>query len=329
MKNALLSCVLMICGLLGSGAVEAATIAVAAGGDLQAALNSAKPGDVITLPAGATFTGNFTLPAKTGSTSYITLRSAAADTAFPAATARITPSHASLLPKIVGAGSSPALKTAAKANYWRLQFLEIVANANGAGDIVVLGSGSETVAANQPHHLIVDRVYVHGRTDKGAKRGIALNSGDTTIRGSWIDQVKSTTQDSQAICGWNGPGPFLIENNLPLGRRRERHVRRRGPARSRISSLPTSGSCGIRSPRTSTWRGTSWIVKNLLEFKNGRRILIEGNHFRVLVAGGSEGIRAQPEADAERQGAMDDDRGRDDSAQHVRPRRRRHRPVRL
>jgi hypothetical protein len=60
------------------------------------------------------------------------------------------------------------------------------------------------------HHLTLDRVYVHGRKDKGAKRGIALNnSGDASIRGSWIDEVKSTTQDSQAICGWNGPGPFL------------------------------------------------------------------------------------------------------------------------
>jgi len=32
-------------------------IAVARGGDVQAALNAAQPGDVITLEAGATFTG--------------------------------------------------------------------------------------------------------------------------------------------------------------------------------------------------------------------------------------------------------------------------------
>src|SRR5262245_55274847 len=37
-------------------------IAVTEGGDFQAALNQAQPGDVITLQAGATFTGNFTLP---------------------------------------------------------------------------------------------------------------------------------------------------------------------------------------------------------------------------------------------------------------------------
>src|SRR5579864_2945789 len=43
------------------------TITVNAGGNLQTAINSALPGDVVVVQAGATFTGNFTLPAKTGS----------------------------------------------------------------------------------------------------------------------------------------------------------------------------------------------------------------------------------------------------------------------
>ena len=39
----------------------AATISVPAGGNLQAAIDAAKPGDVIELAAGATFDGPFTL----------------------------------------------------------------------------------------------------------------------------------------------------------------------------------------------------------------------------------------------------------------------------
>src|SRR3954470_21239391 len=39
-------------------------IHVAAGGNLQAAINAAKPGDTIELEAGASFSGNFTLPHK-------------------------------------------------------------------------------------------------------------------------------------------------------------------------------------------------------------------------------------------------------------------------
>src|SRR5438445_538169 len=41
-------------------------IDVPPGGDLQAALDQAQPGDTIRLAAGATYTGWFTLPAKPG-----------------------------------------------------------------------------------------------------------------------------------------------------------------------------------------------------------------------------------------------------------------------
>src|SRR5262245_44705360 len=42
------------------------TIAVSGGGNLQSALDQAQPGDLILLQAGASFTGNFVLPNKTG-----------------------------------------------------------------------------------------------------------------------------------------------------------------------------------------------------------------------------------------------------------------------
>ena len=190
----------------------AATITVNAGGNLQTALNSAQPGDTILLQAGATFTGNFTLPVKSG-TAYITVRSAAADSSFPVSGIRIDPRFAAYLPKIKSPNTGAALSTAAGAHHWRLQFLEFQANSAGVGDIIRLGSSSELNAANQAHHLIVDRVYIHGDAKYGIKRGIALNSGDTTIVDSYISDIKSVAADSQAICGWNGPGPYRIENN--------------------------------------------------------------------------------------------------------------------
>src|SRR5438270_6528818 len=42
-------------------------ITVASGGNFQAALDAANPGDTIVLQAGATFSGNFSLPFKSGS----------------------------------------------------------------------------------------------------------------------------------------------------------------------------------------------------------------------------------------------------------------------
>ena len=94
---------------------HAATIAVPAGGDLQAALNAAQPGDVITLAPGATYVGNFVLPNKGAIGSYITIRSAAPDASLPPAGVRISPSDAAQLPKIRSANSVSALRTATAA----------------------------------------------------------------------------------------------------------------------------------------------------------------------------------------------------------------------
>src|SRR6476620_4592279 len=79
------------------GPLNAATITVRAGDNLQSALDGAKPGDTILLEAGATFTGNFTLPVK-GGTSFITVRSSAPDSSLPGSGTRITPAFAAFLP---------------------------------------------------------------------------------------------------------------------------------------------------------------------------------------------------------------------------------------
>src|SRR5438309_8949403 len=68
---------------------------VNAGGDLQAAINAARPGDVITLQPGATFSGNYTLPNKSG-TGWIIVRTSAADASLPPPGTRITPADAAI-----------------------------------------------------------------------------------------------------------------------------------------------------------------------------------------------------------------------------------------
>ena len=187
---------------------------VRAGGDLQAALDAARPGDTLLLEPGATFVGNFRLPVHGGKT-FITIRSAASDMLLPPEGARITPAHARHLPVIKSPNTRPALATAPGASYWRLMFLEFQSTREGYYDIMTLGDGSnaQSSLAQVPHDLVLDRVYVHGDRLHGQKRGIALNSGSTTIRNSHVADVKAIGQDSIAIGGWNGPGPYIIENN--------------------------------------------------------------------------------------------------------------------
>ena len=218
--------VLVVC-LLAAGAksTQAANLTVCASGcqfaDPQQAINAAAPGDTVLLRAGETFVGNLTLPANSG-TSWITIRSDAADAQLPADGVRLVPSgrpgantSLSLLPRLVGAGG--ALKTTAVvsaapgAHNYRLQFLDIDGSANlGYETLVQIGGAS---AATPPSDIVIDRVYMHGHPYKGMKRGVALNGVRCDVLNSYIVDIKAVNADSQGIAGWNGAGPFRIENN--------------------------------------------------------------------------------------------------------------------
>jgi hypothetical protein len=187
---------------------------VRAGDDLQAALNAAEPGDELRLAAGAVFTGNFVLPAVSGST-VITLRTDLPDASAPASNQRVTPATAARFAKIVSPNTAPALRTAAGAHHWRVMLLEFPATRDGFGDIIQIGDGSsaQSELSQVPYDITLDRVYVHGDPLQGQKRGIALNGRIVTIRNSYVSDIKAVGVDTQAIGGWNGPGPFSIENN--------------------------------------------------------------------------------------------------------------------
>jgi hypothetical protein len=79
--------------------------------------------------------------------------------------------------------------------------------------IIRLGEGDERDAASLPHDIILDRCYIHGNATADVSRGIALNSAGTQIVNSRISEIHGIGFDTQAIAGWNGPGPFKIVNN--------------------------------------------------------------------------------------------------------------------
>jgi hypothetical protein len=261
------------------------TIAVPAGGDFQAAINQARPGDIITLKTGATYTGNFTLPAKSGS-GWIVIRSSAPDGSLPQAGARITPAFADALPKIVTPNSGAALEALSGAHHYRFIGLEF-ALATGVPQVyslVTLGA-KETSLAQLPHDLVFDRVYVHGSPSATLRRGITLNSASTAVIDSYISDCHEEGADSQAIGGWNGAGPFKIVNNYLEGAGENFMLGGADPA---IHNLVSSDVEFRRNHcfKPLTWMmgdpsyaGRPWSVKNLFELKNAQRVLIDGNVF--------------------------------------------------
>jgi hypothetical protein len=102
---------------------SAASRSVAAGGDLQGALNQARAGDTITLQAGATFTGHFSVPANSGATITIQL-SAIAN--LPAGQ-RVSPSQAKSMARLQTPDANTVFTIPGGANNYVIQGIEFVA----------------------------------------------------------------------------------------------------------------------------------------------------------------------------------------------------------
>ena len=80
--------------------------------------------------------------------------------------------------------------------------------------------------------------------------------------------------------GWNGPGPFRIENNYLEAAGENFMLGGTDPA---ISNLVPSDVIfrGNQLAKPREWRGLKWTVKNLFELKNARRVLVESAwHYR-------------------------------------------------
>jgi hypothetical protein len=277
----------------GGGLGGGSTITVQPGDDLQGAIDRAQPGDTILLTPGGVYQGGLILRAK-GGTSYITIRSAAPDTSLPGSTTRVTPDYAPLLPKIQGGTAGlPAIMTDLGADHWRLQFLELV-DTWPYGDIVELGDGSsaQTSPSQVAHDLVVDRVYIHGVPGQDQKRGIALNSATTTITNSYIAGICLTNGDSQAIAGWNGPGPYTITNNYLEATGENVLFGGSDPSIQNLvpSDIVLRGNTISKQP---SWMSSTYTIKNLIELKNAQRMTIDGNVIQYNWMSGQAGHALQ------------------------------------
>ncbi len=252
-------------------------VALTPGGDLQAVLDKARGGDTIVLPAGATFTGPFTLPRIEGD-EWIEIRSSAADDLPPGR--RVTPADAPKMARIVGGdGSRAAVRTAPGAHHFRFVGIEftVTPGAYSTG-LVRFGNGDEATDAALPHHLVIDRCWLHGDPASGGRRGVAMNGRWLGVVDSYFSDWKRNGQETHAISGWNGPGPFRIANNYLEASGVNLMFGGTDPAIPQLvpSDIEITGNHFFKP---LAWRGEHWMIKNLFELKNARRVLVSGNVF--------------------------------------------------
>src|SRR5215471_709436 len=269
--------------------IEGRLIHVSSEKDLQSALDEARPGDEVALAPGTEFLGSFILPRKDNGDGqqarWITVTSGQSPLS-PEPGVRVTPASTHRFPKLVSQNAEPALRAAPGAAYYRLVGLELTISPSVKINygIVRLGEGTETARDQLPHHILIDRCYIHGLPAANVRRGVALNSAASAVIDSWISDCHEAGADSQAICCWNGAGPFEISGNY-LEAAGENVMF--GGADPSIPTLVPSDITFTRNycRKPLSWRtaasasGARWSVKNLLELKNADRVLIENNVF--------------------------------------------------
>ena len=140
-------------------------------------------------------------------------------------------------------------------------------------DTVLFGTIDETDLSKQPQRVTLRRVTVTAQN--GGHRGVNFNGTDMTLDESIVTGFCEKGRDSQAFLAVNGPGPYQVTNNT-LEASGE-NVLFGGADPGIIGMVPSNVIIrGNRIRKPDTYRGTC-TVKNLLELKSAKNVVIEGN----------------------------------------------------
>jgi hypothetical protein len=292
-------------------------ITVNAGGNLQTALNSAACGDTIQLQAGATFSGNFTLPAKNcNASNWIIIRTSSPDSALPGEGQRVTPCYAGVAslqgrpayscqnPQDVLAkvemeksGNGP-LQIANGANFYRFVGLEVTRPTGLKGNATLIS------LQGTADHIIVDRSWLHGNTQDETSDGFAMSGGtfiavvDSYFSDFHCISDKGSCTDAHAVSAGVGDtqdGPYKIQDNF-LEASGEGVMFGGGAATMTPTDIEIIGNHFWKpwqwmpgnSPFVGGPEGNPFIVKNHMELKNAVRVLVDSNLMENVWGGFSQ-----------------------------------------
>jgi len=261
--------------------------------DFQKALSDAScvNGTVIRLVSGVSYIGNFTLPSQNcHGPNWIVITTDLPASSLPAPGVRTRPSFSPVLAKILSPNSGPAIQTSPNSNHYLLSNLELGVTATTALNYGVVDiGGTEHDLSLLPDHIFFDRCYFHGNSIGGIKYGLQMHGSNVAVFDSYFENFHLEGQDSQAIRAYSTNGPLKIVNNYLEGSGENVMFGGADPYFSK--AVPSD--IEIRHNhfcKPLTWKvddpsfvklpdGGHWTVKNLLEFKNANRVLVEGNIF--------------------------------------------------
>lgn len=248
----------------GLSAPPAAVISVTAGQSLQAAIETAVAAGGGTIEAEAGMYPSFQLRGRIGG-GVITIRPKGWQQATGVRVAAQTP-------VVIAPSTTVGIGCDLGASGYLLQGLS-VSSPGINGTMIALANQAMRVE-DLPTGIALVGCWLDG--GNACKRGVDAGGAGITILDSRIFGVFKVGQDTQAIGGAQGCGPFGIDNNY-LSASTETLMF--GGDDPRIAGLIPSDITITRNTLTKdpAWQATKLTVKNTLELKNAQRVLIEGN----------------------------------------------------
>jgi hypothetical protein len=249
-------------------------IVVKAGDNLQTIVNTAAPGTTICITPGTTFQ-SIVLPNKS-TTVPITIRPCVDDSLLPVPGPRSTPTAfnpATMFTIAPTPGINYGIWVNKGAGPYTIIGLHMTSPGT-SGTMIAIGDDPFVTLADVPHNITIDRCILDG--GNAAKRGISEEGANDSIINSDIFGIMKQGQDTQAIGGSRGPGPYLIQNNY-LSAGGETLIF--GGDDPKISGLIPSNISILHNYITKdlAWKTISATVKNVVELKNARHVDFEFN----------------------------------------------------
>jgi hypothetical protein len=241
------------------------TIYVPPGESVQEALDSCAPGTTIEMDPGIEYPGRLTIR------KACTLRTRGA-----IVSGRVTADDGETFALL-----SDGLEISPGVCDVQIELLKI--GGKNLNDICEVGKDDSTQDSpeKQPDRITFDQCVIVGHPTDGAKRGIAAQGKNIHVLRCHIADIFRAGQDTQCVGGWNGDGPFLIDDcylaaageNVMFG----------GDQPAMGTCIPSDIEiCNCLIEKPMAWKGSSYTVKNHIEFKSGRRIHIHHNEIRNM-----------------------------------------------
>jgi hypothetical protein len=182
------------------------------------------------------------------------------------------------MPRIASGSSGRAIDGTGAEN-WTLHGIRFEPNVGGYGEVLGF-EGAE--------NIILDCILLVVPEGQQQKRGVLGNGKHVTLTRSHLSGIWREGQDSQAFAAWDGSGPYTLTDNYLEAA--SENILFGGADASSEANIPADilieGNTITKNP---AWKGHPRQVKNLLELKCAKRVIIRGNTFSMNWADAQSG----------------------------------------